>query len=152
MPSKSCFNCGYRALNPQECPVLGIPYGPTACPFHEQELTYCAICNQVIPGRNVTFTQAPDSSWKAICEKCLPALGTCRTCSKGSTCDFETNPSPIPKAVQKRIQQGNQIIVTTEKNPSLIEITCKKNCKCWNTKIQECNKEFGCCENYEEVL
>ena len=150
MPSKSCYNCGYRALNPQECPVLGIPYGPTACPFHTKELTYCAICNQVIPGRNVTFTQAPDSSWKAVCEKCLPVIGTCRTCSKGSTCDFETNPSPIPKAVEKRFQQGNQIIVTTVKNDERINETCAKNCECFDHETRTCRKENSYCEKYKE--
>ena len=150
MPTKSCFNCGYRALNPQECPVLGIPYGPTACPFHTKEITYCAICNQIIPGRNITFTQAPDSSWKAICEKCLPTIGTCRTCSKGSTCDFETNPSPIPKAVQKTIQQGNQIMVVTVKSDERINETCAKNCECFDHETRTCRKENSYCEKYKE--
>lgn len=153
MPTKSCFTCAYRTLNPQQCPLIGYNYADDrnqVCPYHTTELPKCDICEQVTP--NSMFTQKSDGSWIRICKNCQSKSGTCGGCSKSSICDFETNPSPIPKAVQKRIQQGNQIIVTTEKNPSLIEITCKKNCKCWNTKIQECNKEFGCCENYEEVL
>ena len=150
MPTKSCYNCGYHGLNLKQCPILGTPPGPTACPFYRRELIYCAICNQIIPGRNVTFTQAPDSYWKAVCEKCLPLLGTCRTCSKGSTCDFETNPSPIPKAVEKRIQQGPQTMIVQVKNPDRIAISCKINCECFDKENGVCCKENSYCEKYKE--
>lgn len=152
MPTKTCYNCGYRALNPQQCPILGIPPGPTACPFYRRELVYCTICNQVIPGRNVTFTQASDSYWKAVCEKCLPVLGTCRTCSKGSTCDFETNPSPIPKAVEKRIQQGPQTMIVTVKNDERINETCAKNCECFDHEEKICSREYGYCQKHNATF
>ena len=153
MPTKSCYTCAYRTLNPQQCPLIGYNYADDrnqVCPYHTTELPKCDICEQVTP--NSMFIQKSDGSWIRVCKNCLSKSGTCGGCSKSSTCDFETNPSPIPKAVQKRIQQGNQIMVTTVKNPSRIEITCKKNCDCWNVKIQECNKEYGCCENYIDNL
>lgn len=139
MPTKSCFNCAYRALNPQQCPLIGYEYTDNRnqiCPYHTTELPKCDICGKVVP--DSMFTQKSDGSWIRICKNCQSKSGTCGGCSKSSTCDFETNPSPIPKAVQKRIQQGNQIIVTTIKNPSRIDVTCRINCPCFS-------EEFGCC-------
>ena len=139
MPTKSCFNCAYRALNPQQCPLIGYEYTDNRnqiCPYHTTELPKCDICGKVVP--DSMFTQKSDGSWIRICKNCQSKSGTCGGCSKSSTCDFETNPSPIPKAVQKRIQQGNQIMVTTIKNPSRIDVTCRINCPCFS-------EEFGCC-------
>ena len=142
MPTKSCLTCTYRTLNPQQCPLIGYQYADDSnqvCPYHTTELPKCDICGQIDP--NSVLTQKSDGSWIRICKNCQSKSGTCGGCSKSSTCDFETNPSPIPKAVQKRFQQGNQIVVTTIKNPSRIDVPCRINCPCFS-------EEFGCCREY----
>ena len=156
MPTKSCFTCGYRSLNPQQCPLIGYQYAENitnvVCPYWIDEIVTCAVCGQIIPKKNYCLTHFKDGTWKPTCDNCLKLSGTCGGCSKSSTCDFETNPSPIPKAVQKQIRQGNQILVTTVKNPSRIEMTCKKNCDCWDEENQQCSKEYGCCSKYTDSL
>ena len=142
MPTKSCLTCSYRTLNPQQCPLIGYNYSDDrsqVCPYHTTELPKCDICGQIVP--DSMFTQKSDGSWIRICKKCESLSGTCGGCSKSSTCDFETNPSPIPKAVEKRFQQGNQIMITQIKNPSRIDVTCRINCPCFS-------EEFGCCREY----
>lgn len=142
MPTKSCFTCGYRTLNPQQCPLIRYSYTEDrnqVCPYWTAEITYCAVptCNTIIPGPHYILTQFSDGNYKPICENCLSLSGTCGNCENSHTCDFETNPSPIPKAVQKRIQQGNQIMITQIKNPDRIAISCKLKCECFS-------EEFGC--------
>ena len=142
MPTKSCFTCAYRTLNPQQCPLIGYQYADDrnqVCPYHTTELPKCDICGQIDP--NSVLTQKSDRTWIRICKKCESLSGTCGGCSKSSTCDFETNPSPIPKAVEKRFQQGNQIMITQIKNPLRIDATCRINCPCFS-------EEFGCCREY----
>ena len=149
MPTKSCFTCAYRTLNPQQCPLIGYQYADDrnqVCPYHTTELPKCDICGQIDP--NSVLTQKSDGSWIRICQNCQSKSGTCGGCSKSSTCDFETNPSPIPKAVQKRIQQGNQIMVTTIKNPSRIDVTCRINCPCFSEE-NGCCREYNTCSNFE---
>ena len=152
MPTKSCYTCAYRTLNPQQCPLIGYNYADDrnqVCPYHTTKLPKCDICGQVVP--NSMFTQKSDGSWVRICQNCLSKSGTCGGCSKSSICDFETNPSPIPKAVQKRIQQGNQIMVTTIKNPSRIDVTCRINCPCVSEE-NGCCREYNTCSNFEGVF
>lgn len=149
MPTKSCFTCAYRTLNPQQCPLIGHQYTDDrnqVCPYHATELPKCDICGDITP--NNVLTQKSDKSWIRICKKCESLSGTCGGCSKSSTCDFETNPSPIPKAVEKRIQQGNQIMVMTVKNDKRINETCAKNCECFDHETRICCREYNCCKNY----
>ena len=155
MPTKSCFTCGYRTLNPQQCPLIGYSYAEDhnrVCPFWTDELNYCAICGTIIPGPHYILTQFSDGNYKPICENCLKRSGTCGGCSKNATCDFETNPSPIPKAVEKRIPQGNQIMIITVKNDARVAETCAKNCDCLDHESQTCNRENETCGNYEEGI
>ena len=152
MPKQSCLTCGYRTLNPQKCPLIGYEYADAAnniCPYWVVEAPKCDLCGQVDP--NSVLTQFSDTSWKRLCGKCMSSFGTCRGCVKSQGCDFETNPSPLPKAVQKRIQQGNQIIVTTVKNEERVKETCAKNCQCFCQETRTCLREYECCKNYEEV-
>ena len=153
MPTKSCYTCAYRTLNPQQCPLIGYNYADDrnqVCPYHTTELPKCDICGQITP--NSMFTQKSDGSWIHICKNCQSKSGTCGGCSKSSTCDFETNPSPIPKAIQKRIQQGNQIMVTTVKNDARINETCAKNCECFDHETRTCCRENNTCGKYEDVF
>ena len=149
MPTKSCFTCAFRTLNPQQCPLIGYNYAEDrnqVCPYHATELPKCNICGDITP--NSVLTQKSDGSWIRICKKCESLSGTCGGCSKSSTCDFETNPSPIPKAVEKRFQQGNQIMITQIKNPSRIDVTCRINCPCFSEE-NGCCREYNTCGNFD---
>ena len=151
MPSKTCQTCGYSSLNTEQCPLIGYKYQQNEkdiCPYWTRELVTCGRCNQIIPIRHYTLTYFSDGTFKPICENCLRLSETCGGCSKSTTCDFETNPSPIPKAVQKRIQQGNQIMVATVKNPDRIRETCQKNCECFSEEFG-CCRELNTCGNYK---
>ena len=151
MPSKTCQTCGYSSLNTEQCPLIGYKYQQNEkdiCPHWTRELVVCGRCNKIIPIRNYCLTKFSDGTYKPICENCLKLSGACGGCLKSTTCDFETNPSPIPKAVQKRIQQSNQIMVVTVKNPDRIRETCQKNCECFSEEFG-CLRENGTCGNYE---
>lgn len=152
MPTKSCFTCGYHSLNEKACPLIHCVFAenPQVCPYWVAEVPICEVCGQIDP--NCVLTQKSDGSWIRICQNCLSKSGTCGGCSKSSTCDFETNPSPIPKAVQKRIQQGNQIMVTTVKNDERINETCAKNCECFDHETRTCCREYNCCKNYKDAF
>lgn len=84
-----------------------------------------------------------------MCGNCFSMAGTCGLCENGTLCDFETNPSPLPKQVQKVIRQGNAIIQTVVKNPERIRETCLKNCPCCDPNFG-CFKENGTCGIYKE--
>ena len=152
MSRKSCINCGYHSLDALQCPLIGYQYTQehdTVCPYWVPEVPKCDLCGQIDP--NSVLTQSSDESWKRLCRNCIDKFGGCGGCKKSTECDFETNPSPLPKAVEKRFQQGNQIMVVTVKNPDRIEISCKKNCGCWDENFG-CLKENGCCGKYEDNL
>ena len=153
MPNKTCANCGFATLGLPECPVIHSPIDPSAnynCPYWCAELNYCVFCGNIISTHPI-FTQASDGSWKAMCKNCQSLSGTCATCSKSTTCDFDTNPSPIPKAVEKRFQQGNQIMITQIKNPLRIEATCRVNCECFSEEFG-CLRENNTCGKYKGVI
>ena len=149
---KSCLNCAYHTLNPQKCPLIGYAYsgnGNQVCPYWAHELPKCDYCGRI--EQDCSILEATDGNWKRLCHDCRSKLGTCAMCKKSITCDFETNPSPIPKAVEKRFQQGNQIMVTTVKNEERIRETCRKNCKCFSEEFG-CLRENGTCGKYEGVF
>jgi hypothetical protein len=85
-----------------------------------------------------------------LCESCAEQLTSCHFCKNGNECDFETNPSTLPKMVQKRIQQGPMISVTTVKNPSRVDITCKAGCPCYDPDF-ECMKQFNFCDKITHI-
>lgn len=153
MPNKSCAQCGFAALGQPVCPVIGSPIDPaanTVCPYYTKEITYCALCNQPIVKAKYIIDSRKQNKFLTICENCSNLVGTCRTCEKSLSCDFETNPSPLPKAVEKRFQQGNQIIVATVKNEERVKETCAKNCECFCPETQTCLREIGGCNKYKE--
>ncbi len=148
--NKSCGDCGFRATQGADtvCSILHIKVDPVSdcCPKYifQEQMRYCEICGQPLlePGIVDLINGKPH----LICSNCGSQMGTCKTCKEVSKCDFETNPSPIEKAIQKQVRQGNMIMMTTVKNPKRIEETCKKNCKCYDPKneclrqtIQTCN-------------
>ena len=65
-------------------------------------------------------------------------------------CSFENDPSPLPKIVQKQVRQGNMTAITQVRNPERIEITCKKDCPCYDPEF-ECLRQFGTCGKCENI-
>lgn len=85
------------------------------------------------------------------CFKCINENGTCLTCGNRYLCEFESNPSPLPKFTIQRIQHPqnpNMIMQTQVINAGRIEITCKKGCKCWGDELGCLSKDYGTCANY----
>ena len=85
-----------------------------------------------------------------MCIKCLEIAGTCNLCESGSLCDFETNPSPLPKQVQKTIRHENMIIQTVINNPDRIRECCQAGCPCFDPEFF-CLKQIGTCARYKEI-
>jgi hypothetical protein len=86
-----------------------------------------------------------------LCRNCFSQAGTCYLCVNGALCEFETNPSPLPKQVQKTVRQGNMMVQTVIRNPDRTAITCLSNCPCFDSNFG-CLKENGTCNKYKEVL
>lgn len=93
-------------------------------------------------------TPVVDTDGICSCARCFHSFGTCAMCVNRQYCDFETNPSPLPKQVQQTIRQGNMTLQQVIKNPERIALCCG-NCPCYDT---ECRKEYGTCANYKEVV
>lgn len=105
----------------------------------------CAYC-----GKENCVPAVIDSNTNAvICANCYVHCNTCAMCQQVRFCDFETNPSSLPKQVQKFVRQGNMTIQTVEKAPSRIEITCAAGCPCFDPEFG-CLKQNGTCANYKE--
>lgn len=94
---------------------------------------------------------APDGdSWHILCPNCADQLNSCGFCKNAGKCDFETNPSSLPKFVQKQIRQGPMISVTTEMNPERIRQTCEKGCDCFDANFG-CMRQFHYCERIDHA-
>lgn len=91
-----------------------------------------------------------EDNLKCMCAQCFSMTKTCAMCVEGGKCAFETDPSPLPKQVQKTIRQGNMVLQTVVKNPDRIRETCQFGCICFHEEFG-CLKENGTCGNYKEV-
>lgn len=93
----------------------------------------------------------PDGdNWHILCPNCASQLNTCSFCKNVQTCVFETDPSPIPKMIQRRIQQGPMVTVTTVKNPERIRQICMNGCPCYDSEF-DCMRQFNYCERMEYI-
>ena len=93
----------------------------------------------------------PDGdNWHILCPNCASQLNTCAFCKKVNVCTFETDPSPLPKRVQKQFRQGNMITVTEIMNPERIRQTCEKGCDCFDANFG-CMRQFYYCERMDHV-
>ena len=106
----------------------------------------CAFCGRP----NAKIITPDDKRHYLMCIQCYQAFNTCQACVNGSVCDFETNPSPLPKQIPQEIRQGNMIIQTTVPNPERVKLTCF-NCKCFNEDELLCCKQFNYCQHYKEL-
>lgn len=107
----------------------------------------CETCGRPIEQQ---FLCPDGDSWHILCGNCASQLNTCAFCKKVDVCTFETDPSPLPKMVQKQIRQGPMISVTTEMNPERIRQTCEKGCDCFDANFG-CMRQFHYCERIDHV-
>ena len=109
----------------------------------------CEYCGRENP--QYILTRYAEDRIVLTCPNCAQFFNTCRLCSHAQFCEFETNPSPLPKQVQQTIRQGNMIAQTVVRNPDRIKAFCFE-CPCWNTENQCCGREFGTCGRYDEYV
>lgn len=149
--NRTCGECALRQNG--ICPIfnVGVEAAQGACLSFTRELTPCELCGNIIIGSDNKLIDItiPDER-HIICRDCKKTFGHCASCKNRSDCDFETNPSDIPKLIQKELRQGNMIQIMTVKNPSRIEITCKKGCPCFLEEFG-CLKENNTCGNYKII-
>jgi hypothetical protein len=55
----------------------------------------------------------------------------------------------MPKQIQQVVRQGNMTAQVMIMNPERVNKFCA-HCPCWNTLDACCNRECGCCGNYDE--
>lgn len=141
---KYCGKCALRNDQQKICQLTNLPYesGDLACKHFCKTIPQCGTCQRRFPSLKTIM----DNDY--VCDDCLNRLGTCAVCEYQNTCDFETNPSTLPKIVQKVIRQGNAQMMTQVRNPEREKITCAAGCKCYD-KTYGCSRQDGLCVNYE---
>ena len=146
---KYCRTC--RILDPRQnvCQLSRQPVDPNKdyCTKHQEDIYQCERCHQatLMP----FFTRHGDL-WHVYCGDCIQLLNTCAFCKGIEKCDFETNPSSLPKLVQKQVRQGNMVSITTVKNPERIRQTCENGCNCFSAE-NGCMRDFNYCERMEYI-
>lgn len=147
---KYCETCGFLDPTQNACEVFRTRIDPQTfyCERHTyaNKLYECQKCGKKLikPVIDMTLPEHPI----LLCPECTPRMSGCYGCVHGNECAFETDPSPIPKLVQKQIQQGPMIQIVQVRNPDRIAQTCAINCKCWDGKNNKCNKENDHCDYY----
>ena len=144
--STTCKTCALRRPQDSLCLLNNRKVHPENdfCSKHQQELSTCSICGQPM----IDFViEINEDQVRFVCINCHSLSNTCTRCRNKSSCAFETDPSPIPKVVEKTIKQGPMISVTKVKNPSRIDITCREKCSCFDPSFG-CLKENNTCANY----
>lgn len=149
MWQRTCKECAY--FDDMRCKISGQPAisHNIACASFSSQRYECDICHRQIHHTEVIYDS---KSNKIVCSDCCNRLSTCDNCHNGPVCLFETDPSPLPKQIQKQIRQGNMIGQTIIKNPDRTLITCKKGCPCWDAETESCNKQLRYCANIQEVI
>ena len=149
MFNKRCETCRIRDPRQNVCRITGSVVEPQKdfCSKHADKIETCESCGRLVMKPYLV----PDGcTYHLFCEDCATQLNTCNFCKKATTCEFETNPSSLPKMVQKQIRQGNMTTVMTVKNPARIDITCRVNCSCFSEDF-ECMRQFHYCERMDHI-
>ena len=142
----TCHTCRFRGLQaPEVCALYGVKKPDDGyCDQHKRdEILTCDICGAPMKPSDSII----DENY-IICPNCFKQLKTCNLCRFWNVCEYDTNPSPLPKVIQKQIRQGNMVAVTQAINPERVRITCEKGCKCYSTE-NGCLKQNGTCSNQE---
>lgn len=146
-----CALCGFLDSQKNVCLVSGQTKEPDKdyCSTGRKTVHKCAHCGILL--LNEILTIDSDDQVHFLCDKCALGLNTCAACKSINTCSFETDPSPLPKLVQKRIQQGPMTQITQIRNPERENITCRKNCPCFSEEFG-CMRQFNYCNNIERNI
>lgn len=151
-----CGPCLYRSADTKICSVLKkvVNDDDMACQRYADSsyLNTCELCGrQVIRGSEVIFIEADRPHF--TCANCAETAGTCHSCINIKDCRFDSDPSPIPKVVQRQIRQGNVVQIASIQNPERIKITCQKGCECWDPIDSTCRKQEAekTCKNYKII-
>lgn len=149
---KLCKTCAILDSKLQKCRMFGHQVEPAIdfCSKHTTELITCELCGGQIPKAQSIIYVNKGKPNRLICERCSQLHGTCHFCKNSAICSFETDPSSLPKMIQKQVRQGNMIAMTQIRNPERIEITCKKGCPCYDPEL-ECLRQFGTCGKCENI-
>ena len=149
MWQRTCKECAY--FDDMRCKISGQPAisHNIACASFSSQRYECDVCHRQIHHTEVIYDSKTN---KIVCSDCGNRLSTCDNCHNGPVCLFETDPSPLPKQIQKQIRQGNMFGQTIIKNPERVRETCQKGCPCWDTETESCNKQFRYCANIQEVI
>ena len=146
----TCRTCGLADLKQNKCRVNGSAIEPDKdfCSKHNKNPVVCERCG------NITLQPIivqDGNNWHIMCGNCsIGKLNTCAFCEHSSKCEFETNPSELPKLIQQQIRQGPMISVQTIKNPDRIRETCQILCDCFDAKFG-CMRESNYCDKYKFI-
>lgn len=144
----TCNSCALTTQDGYHCAITSSEVKPfeDSCSRHTRTVTFCEICNMPILGNK--YIELIGDVFHVICTTCNSKMYTCQLCNKGQECLFLTDPSSIPKMINKTIRQGNMIMQTQVRNPEREKITCHK-CNCWIDDM--CQKECGRCKNFKHT-
>ena len=146
--NKRCNTCAYVDMEHAVCRLSFRTIIPDKdfCPSHEILPMSCDVCHRITPkAEYIIYNEY------IICANCAPQLRTCALCCHNQNCAFETDPSPLPKIIQQKIQRGNMTIVNQVRNPEREAVTCQKNCKCYSETFG-CMRRFNHCECAEAPM
>ena len=140
---KNCRHCSIADLHQNKCRLTGLPIDPDNdyCSHGTKHLPTCSICRSPFISGTGLIVMENDIPHE-ICGRCAAAKNTCAICSKVNTCEFETNPDPLPKTVREQIQQGGAIMITEMINPERVQKFCL-TCDCWSEEIGGCARRNG---------
>ena len=150
MIRKYCRSCRLADPRRNVCSLSGVRIDLDAdfCSKHKNDFADCDVCGS--PTLQQFLYKNSNHELITVCADCVGKVNGCAGCQNGIHCDFEENPSPLPKTVQKQFRQRNMITVTTVMNPERVLITCKNGCKCFNEE-NGCMRQFNYCEKGEYI-
>lgn len=144
----NCGDCAFKAHDSEHCRIFGHKVNPLLdyCSKHNANPQICSVCDNPIVENDIILIE--NNKMLILCQQCNAIIGTCATCAQSHYCDFESNPSPLPLMVQKKIRQGNKVAVINVPNIARIEITCKNGCECFSPENGCLRQTSQCCNNY----
>ena len=149
----TCRTCRLAALSQNKCQLTGLHItADDYCSRHTTEsLSTCFACHRALLPEGTILVEGNDS-YLTFCQECASNLSSCAFCTGLETCEFNTNPDPMPKATVQQMRQGNMIMQTQVKNPERVKKFCH-SCRCWNTEREECFRDYGVgCIKHESVI
>lgn len=107
-------------------------------------------CAKPCPNDAMILVKSSETEdYTLVCPLYYQYKGTCAICANSLTCAFETDPSPLPKAIIQETRQGNMTMQMQVRNPERIKITCAQGCKCYSAD-GFCERESNTCINCKE--